>query len=148
MALGAGWEAQLNHWHARYAAQGTAYIARANPPVKMLGKMRAGGRFTAVWAGKGPTDYVGCLSDGRCVAFDAKATRAQAFKRSQVERHQAVMLDAIDRLGGVTGIALKCPHGTWWLDWPALRDFHRASIRAEDLPLVGRRMGSEGWLGC
>lgn len=148
MTRGAGWEAQLDHWHAGYRARGEADVQRVHPGVKVIGKVSPSGRFSACWAGEGPVDFLGILADGRAIAFDAKSCTAASWSRSAVPAHQVALLDRWDAMGAVTAIALRMPTSRWWLPWPVLRDRARAVCHVADLERWARPIGEQGWIGC
>jgi penicillin-binding protein-related factor A (putative recombinase) len=148
MSRAAGWEVQLDHWHAGYRARGEADVQRVHPGVKVLGKPDAKGQFRACWAGVGPVDYLGILADGRAVAFDAKSCAAASWSRSVIPDHQAALLTRWSEMGAVAGIALQMPTSRWWLSWAVLRDYERPTLRIGDLERIGRAIGEQGWLSC
>lgn len=148
MTKGAGWEAQLDHWHARYRAAGLADVQRVHPGVRVLGRIDPNGQFRACWAGEGPVDYLGVLPGGRPVAFDAKSTTSATWSRSVIPAHQVRLLDLWDSLGAVTGIALRLPTSRWWMPWPELRGRDKAIQHVGDLERWARPIGPDGWLSC
>jgi hypothetical protein len=148
MTRAAGWEVQLDHWHAGYRARGLADVQRVHPGVRVLGRPDAKGQFRACWSGVGPVDFMGTLLGGRSVAFDAKSCASASWSRSVIPDHQAAMLDRWTKLGAYTGIALQMPTSRWWLAWSLLRLHPRPTLRVGDLEQIGEPIGDDGWISC
>lgn len=163
---GQGWEAYLKVWHDRYRRSGRAHIVKTEPPVKVLGKPDAQGRFRACWGSSAPVDFVG-VAEGRAVFFDAKDTDKDRFDLCMVDDHQAACLDAAVASGARAFIALRHRRtGMWVLPWTRLgpiwhrwRDSKRgagraapgtASLSADEIRGIGlpidARIGGDGWL--
>lgn len=148
MTRAAGWEVQLDHWHAGYRARGQADVQRVHPGVKVLGRPDAKGQFRACWSGVGPVDFLGVLASGRAVAFDAKSCASAMWARSVIPDHQAALLDRWHAMGAATGIALQMPTSRWWLPWPVLRAYERGTLRVGDMERIGQPIGEQGWISC
>ncbi len=148
MSRAAGWEVQLEHWHAGYRARGLADVQRVHPGVRVIGKPDSKGTFRACWAGVGPVDFLGVVAGDRAIAFDAKSCSSATWSRSVIPDHQAALLNRWDAMGAHTGIALQMPTSRWWLPWAALRDCERPTLRLGDLERIGEPIGDDGWIGC
>jgi recombination protein U len=100
-------EDYLAHLHARYEAQGRALVGKVPTPTRAVRKAGRDG-VTFVPIAKGLPDYLGCLQDGRFVAFDAKATKNKTRwrvktggARSRGAEHQWDFLRKVHALGGI-----------------------------------------------
>lgn len=156
MRGGRAWEAVLEHWHQGYRRDRLAWVAKAEPPVKMLSRKDGAGRFTACFERMGPPDFVGILGpDGRGVVFDAKDCTRARWPFSDLPAHQARDLEAAHDRGAVTFVALRLQGHAWVLPWPAVRDLYwrwtdhggePASLAVADLERLALPMGDAGWL--
>jgi recombination protein U len=60
----------------------------------------------AFWANKSTVDFIGCLNDGRMVAFDCKECSSDRFPLSNIKEHQYGYLRQINEYGGKAFILL------------------------------------------
>lgn len=94
-------ERALERQHEEYRAQGRGLITRQYDPSVVV-------KFPlARIVGRAAVDYVGMLSDGRCVAFDAKDCGGKRLELSRLQPHQAAYLASIQRLGGLAGVLAR-----------------------------------------
>lgn len=158
---GLAWQAVLDAFHDDYRRDSRAFVVRANPPVRVLGRPGAGGVFRATWAGDGPPDYLGMLApDGRAVVFDAKNTLDERWAFANLERHQARDLEAGMNRGAFSFLAIRTGLSSWVVPWDRLRESWwawftdsgraasgAASLGTDDLDRLGTRMRVPGdWL--
>lgn len=94
-------ERALERQHEEYMAQGKALITRQYDPSVVVDFPLA--RII----GQAAVDYVGVLSDGRCVAFDAKDCAGKRLELSRLRPHQAAYLAHVHRLGGLAGVLTR-----------------------------------------
>jgi recombination protein U len=99
-------EDYLQHLHARYRQQGRARIDFIPTPTRPHNSQ---GRVTWVPVRKGTVDFIGVLTGGRFVAFDAKSTRNTRSWRIKISScspsndttHQWEYLAEVHALGGL-----------------------------------------------
>ena len=152
-------EGRLDAMHQTYAAQNRAFIWRSCPPVKVLSAIRAGGYFSACFAGQGPADYAGVIAGGRAVVIEAKECSAGRWSLANLHPHQAEHLERVHVLGGVAQVVLAYAptRSTWALPWeglgPRWRRWKRgeaargeASLGPVELVEVGVRLEGVDWL--
>lgn len=94
-------ERALERQHEEYRAQGKALITRQYDPSVVVDFPLA--RII----GRAAVDYVGVLSDGRCVAFDAKDCAGKRLELSRLQPHQAAYLAGVQCMGGLAGILAR-----------------------------------------
>lgn len=163
---GAEWEHALDELHALYAGRGRALVLRCPPPVRVVRTSRGP---QIVHTAAGPADYVGLIRGERAtpigVALEAKATSQARWPLRDLREHQAVHLDAWERMGGVGAVLLlHRPSLTRWVlpwhappcapehslqaVWSSRRGATRggASLGLDDLARIGARFDSSGWI--
>lgn len=117
---------------------------------------------------KAPPDFFGVISDpggaGIPVLFDAKSVQSVRFSLGNLQRHQAVALEAWQTNGGVAGLAIRLEFSnatveTFWADWRGLGglwwDWHekrkgaRASVDRAWLHSYAKSLdGGTDWLAA
>ena len=144
---GKAWEAQLNHQHSKYRKAGRGAIWQTFPPRNARG----------VYLAKSPPDFMGVLSDGRAVCFDAKDHRGKRFPFNKIKDHQAQDLQAVHDSGGVAFIALRLDGRRWWISWLAIglawwdwreKRSKRASVDVAWLDEYALEFEGADWLGA
>lgn len=100
---GQAFEAQIEAANLFYHRAGLARVEHYGPAIKIFGRSQHDGRLQVVLAGKAPPDYVGVLSGGRYVAFEAKSAAAKHQTTLTQRLHQFTMLDEMERVAG-TGL--------------------------------------------
>lgn len=98
VARGRSFEALIEMANNYYRSQGLARIEHYGPAIKVLGKRR--GRLEVIIVGKAPPDYVGLVSDGSFVAFEAKSNEAKNQVTIKQRLHQ---FDALLEMAEVAG---------------------------------------------
>lgn len=94
-------ERALERQHEEYRAQGKGLITRQYDPSVVV-------KFPlARVIGRAAVDYVGVLSDGRCVAFDAKDCAGKRLELNRLQPHQAAYLSDVQCLGGLAGLVVR-----------------------------------------
>ena len=128
---GAAWEGALDALHDEYRRDRVAWIARCHPP---RNRSRTG-----------PPDYIGCLSDGRCVVADAKDCGGR--RSPHVTRGQALDLGAVTERGGLALLLVRWGGQPLVVRWP---DVSAAWWEGTPLPVVvvgvPFDVGGGGWL--
>ena len=135
------------------------FVIRLGPPGHVS---RIAGKVVWIMTGVLPPDYL-AIKAGHAILADAKSTGADRWAYSNLERHQAEALDKAARCGATTGliVQLRAPDGPiWWVPWAAIRDLWwmwynskerakagSASLSAEWLALVGRKVVGGDWVG-
>jgi len=128
---GDAWEAEVARHHRVAREQGIAYVRKVGAPVRV-----GEGGAPIAWAGVGPCDYQGLLSDGRAVAVEAKSETGR-LQRDAVKPHQRRDLEAVDRFGGVALVFVELHDeggatlGAWALPWRALESLWHVTRRAK-----------------
>lgn len=144
-------ERALERQHEEYKAQGKALITRQYDPNVVV-------EFPlARIIGRAAVDYVGVLSDGRCVAFDAKDCGGKRLELSRLQPHQAAYLASVQCLGGLAGVLARFERArVYWVPYElwaaqmglcAAREGNgRKSIAEKDL---GEELRVDGydWMG-
>ena len=122
---GMAFEAALNWQHAQYEAQKVAQVHKEDLPTCPVRDAR--------WAkviGKATVDYVGQLSGGKFVAFDAKDNAGKRVELERLQEHQLRFLTIAEALGGLAFVLVRferarayaVPAAAWrWAD-----EAHRA----------------------
>ena len=98
VARGRSFEALIEMANNYYRSRGLARIEHYGPAIKVLGKRR--GRLEVIIVGKAPPDYVGLVSDGSFVAFEAKSNSAKERVTITKRLHQ---FDALLEMAEVAG---------------------------------------------
>lgn len=148
MRKGEGWETQLEVWHKVYDQQRRALVHRCHPAVR-----QAGDKWW--YEAKGPPDFVGCLSDGTHLVFDAKETKLKSgllpFKN--IEDHQATVFERIVVFPtAIPFLAVRSVDGDFVVPWRAFHhkywDWREGSSSEASInpSTVGQRMGTTGWI--
>lgn len=128
--MGKAWEKVLERAHDDYRKHRVACILRAHPPIRVLSRKDIQGRFQAVWEGNGPPDFVGALTrTGRAVVFDAKHSSAHTWRLANLERHQAMDLEAMPH--GFAFVALRMEQRAWVLPWTTLGPIYWTWVEGE-----------------
>lgn len=149
---GLSFERALERQHEEYKAQGKALITRQYDPNVVVDFPLA--RII----GQAAVDYVGVLSDGRCVAFDAKDCAGKRLELSRLRPHQAAYLASVQCMGGLAGVLARFERArVYWVPyelWAAQRGLCAArehgrgnkSIAEKDL---GEELRVDGydWMG-
>jgi len=98
VARGQSFEALIEMANNYYRSRGLARIEHYGPAIKVLGNRR--GRLEVVIVGKAPPDYVGLVSDGSFVAFEAKSNEAKTRVTITKRLHQ---FDALREMAEIAG---------------------------------------------
>lgn len=155
---GKPWEADLSEQHDLYRRLGWAEVESLQAPYQVLGVMGRG-FFKGQFRGKGRSDFFGSIVTTGPVYFDAKSTHAARWAFANLEREQALFLDARPRT--LTALAIRWefigqPWRSVWLPWSALRPVwrawqagdKRASVTVEEaIEMGGREFRGADWLG-
>jgi len=96
---GQGWEDALAVYHKFLASQGLAIVNKTGPEVTFV-KGR-GGRVEPLVVGPGVADYVGTLSNGTFVGFEAKSTSdTSGYSLPAKSLHQLYWLETVQAISG------------------------------------------------
>lgn len=87
-------ESILERTHAIYENRGMAKIQKIHVNTVMY-------QGKAFRKEKSTVDYIGCLSSGKFVAFDAKSHKGQSIPFSCFQLHQTDYLEYIKKFGGI-----------------------------------------------
>lgn len=149
MRKGAAWELQNELWAKEYQRLGQAFIVKCHPGSKVIE-----GRL--IYDSTGPPDYLGCLSSGRAVAFEAKEIIGSRFPFKNLELHQARALSRFHRMGGLAFVAVQSMVGVrvaarvilpWTTIGPLYENWLTGSKPASIELVAGIPMDAQGWLG-
>ena len=99
---GMGFEKELEWQHARYEAEDVAQIHKQYIPAVPV----RDGRWAKI-IGKSTVDYVGQLSGGRFVAFDAKDCAGKRIDLERLQPHQLRFLILTEALGGLSFVLVR-----------------------------------------
>lgn len=144
-------ERALERQHEEYKAQGKGLITRQYDPSVVV-------KFPlARVIGRAAVDYVGVLSGGRCVAFDAKDCADKRLELSRLRPHQAAYLASVQRLGGLAGVLARFERArVYWVPyelWAAQRGLCAAGEGAGRKSIAEKDLGEElrvdgyDWMG-
>lgn len=146
---GEGWETELEVWHRTYDQQRRAFIHRCHPAVR-----QAGDKWW--YEAKGPPDFVGCLSDGRHLLFDAKESKLKSgllpFKN--IEDHQAVAFERVALFPAtIPFLAVRTVDGDFVVTWRSIRhsywDWREGNEKTASVnpSVIGLKMSAtSGWI--
>lgn len=122
---GMAFEAALNWQHAQYEAQKVAQVHKEYLPTLPV--------KDAKWAkvvGKSTVDYVGQLSGGRFVAFDAKDCAGKRVDLERLQPHQLRYLEIAEALGGLGFVLVRFERARVYVipvkAWKWAEEAHRA----------------------
>lgn len=122
---GMAFEAALNWQHAQYEAQKVAQVHKEYLPTCPVRDAR--------WAkviGKATVDYVGQLSGGKFVAFDAKDCAGKRIELERLQEHQLRFLTIAEALGGLAFVLVRFERARAYvvpaLAWKWAEEAHRA----------------------
>ena len=144
---GAVLEELLEYQHSAYRAAGVADIRKVPTDWHVTKNSASGSAWTAFPARQSSVDYVGFLMDGgRHVAIEAKQTARDRWPLAALQEHQRAYLAAVDRAGGLAGIALWWTgrNVLWAVPWPVVvaeMEVSRRSLRFGDLSPLAVRGG-------
>lgn len=138
---GMAFEAALSWQHAQYEAQKAAQVHKEYLPTQPV--------KDAKWArviGKATVDYVGQLSGGRFVAFDAKDCAGKRIELSRLQPHQLRFLRLTDALGGLGFVLVRferqraytIPVQAWMWACEAHRAGHAVYVEELDWTATGK----------
>ena len=127
--VGELFQTRLDGYHVELKTLGLATVYRTQPEVKIQDFPHA------TVTGKGPVDYLGFISRGRTIHFDAKA-RAQDFTLGDDMMHQDAWLRTMHRLGHIAGLFV------WWHQhdecrWHPVDTFDRRVRRNDGILVPG-----------
>lgn len=131
---GMSFEKDLNLKHAEYERDKVAQIHKQYVPALPV----KDGRWAKV-IGKSTVDYVGQLSGGRFVAFDAKDCAGKRIDLERLQPHQLTFLKLADALGGLSFVLTRFERARVYVipirAWRWAVEAHRAghSIYVEEL---------------
>lgn len=143
---GKDWELRIELWNRGYRRSGKGVIFRCHPEAGVRqGKL--------IYVAKGPPDYVGHLSDGTFVCFDAKQTTRDAFHFDAVKPHQALAFEEVTKMGGAAFLLVRHRAGPkilrmFMLPWPVVSDYYRSHPKGswdfddQTIPITE----DEGWI--
>jgi len=104
VAAGKGLEAVLDVLHSRYEAQGRAVLLHTGTRSRAV---KRGGTLRFV-AGPSLPDYVGAVSGGQVVAFDAKSSAQASWHLEAQQVHQYHILQRLSKLGSLCFFLVEC----------------------------------------
>ncbi|ASN69285.1 MAG: Holliday junction resolvase RecU [Staphylococcus epidermidis] len=89
-------ETVINNTNKIYKMKGVAVIDKIATPINYNKKGKS-----AFYEAKSTVDFVGCLNEGRMIAFDTKQTKQKSLRFANIGRHQEEYLRNISKLGGI-----------------------------------------------
>lgn len=139
---GRGLEMAIEHANAWYRSRGLAVVQKVPTPTKVLQDRRGS---TKVIREKSTVDFVGVVSGGMPVAFDAKSTHRPHLPMDMLHPHQVEFLRAWEDAGGISFLLVEicaggAAPGVYLVPFPVLHRYWlrytgggRASISADEL---------------
>ena len=143
----AAWEFQLERWHAVYAAKRQAYVVHCHPKVTVTPR-------GPVFSAEGPPDFMGVLSNGKAVSFEAKeVSKGGSLPFKYIQLHQAQALRAVMNHGGEAFVAVRFAEleTNVLFDWRALDHDYFEWVGGTRQPstvlwTMGHAIDSGGWI--
>lgn len=125
--------AACRHYH----DQGRANIIKVPEPFRVLKKNRAQGIATVRFTAHAQPDFIGCLSGGKMIAFEAKHTDTDRLQFKAVTPTQAQALQDFHKMGVFSAICAGIGDQYFMIPWVAFAGmktiFGKQYIRAEDV---------------
>lgn len=120
-----------------YKARGLAQIIKTPEPFRVITKDRKSSRAVVWFTEHAQPDFIGCLSAGKFMAFEAKYTTTDRIKQDVVTPTQAEALETYRKLGGWTGVCCGIQDRYFmvpWSTWKTMKQkFGRKYATQEDL---------------
>ena len=124
-----------------YRDTGRANIVKMPEPFRVITKDRAHGKATVQFTAKAQPDFVGCLNNGRAIAFEAKYTDTDRMNRRVITDTQAAALQKYEDMGataavcvGFGGIYKPCFFMLPWYIFDNMKSIYgRQSVEIKDI---------------
>ena len=120
-----------------YAATGRASIIKVPEPFRVLRKDRARGIATVQFTARAQPDYIGCITGGRMIAFEAKHTDTGRLMQRAVTPTQAAALQEYHERGAVAAVCVGVGGDFFMVPWPVFANmkklYGRLYVTAADL---------------
>lgn len=113
VARGRSFEDLIQTANKYYLAHNLARVEHYGPAIRVLGK--ANNRLQVILTGKAPPDYVGLLSDGSFVAFEAKSNDRLRTVTLTKRLHQ---FDAMQEMTGLSSRSGRFGYLHYWRKQP------------------------------
>lgn len=120
-----------------YHDQGRANIIKVPEPFRVLTKNRTNGIATVRFTAHAQPDFIGCLSGGKMIAFEAKHTDTDRLQFKVITPTQAQALQDFHKMGAFSAVCAGIGDQYFMIPWVAFAGmktiFGKQYIRAEDV---------------
>lgn len=120
-----------------YHDQGRANIIKVPEPFRVLTKNRTKGIATVRFTAHAQPDFIGCLSGGKMIAFEAKHTDTDRLQFKVITPTQAQALQDFHKMGAISAVCAGIGDQYFMIPWSIFAGMKtllgRQYVRAEDV---------------
>lgn len=135
-AQGKHFEEYIKKGCMHYRIHKKAYIEKMPEPFRVT-KKYPDGTFTGRFTANAMPDFIGTLSDGKAICFEAKYTRTEKLSRNILTQTQMDVLEEYSKAGAVAAICAGIKEQFFFIPWPIWRDmkniYKRQYLKADDI---------------
>lgn len=119
-----------------YNEKGIAYIEKIPEPFRVT-KKHKDGTFTGRFIANAQPDFMGTLSGGRAICFEAKYTRTDNLKRNILTQTQMLKLEEHNKVGAIAAVCAGIKDNFFFIPWSTWKDmkeiYGRQYVKTEDI---------------